>query len=90
MHGIIEIARQGNRLSNEQALQLTDSRDLTGLMQATAAIRDSRYPSLVSYPPKVFIPLTQLCRDVCHYCTFAQAPKRGHNAYLTPEQVLLL
>ena len=43
---------------------------------------------LVTYSPKVFIPLTKLCRDVCHYCTFAQPPRRGERAYLTIEEVL--
>src|SRR5207237_7867766 len=39
---------------------------------------------------KVFIPLTQLCRDVCHYCTFAHPPRRGEAAYLDKEQVLAI
>jgi FO synthase len=43
---------------------------------------------LVTYSPKVFIPLTKLCRDVCHYCTFAQPPRRGERAYMTGEEVL--
>src|SRR3954468_2383532 len=43
---------------------------------------------LVTYSPKVFIPLTQLCRDVCHYCTFAHPPRRGESPYLSREQVL--
>src|SRR5918911_1485864 len=38
--------------------------------------------------PKVFIPLTKLCRDVCHYCTFARPPRRGERAYLTLDEVL--
>ena len=42
----------------------------------------------VSYSRKVFIPLTKLCRDVCHYCTFAHAPRKGEPAYLSPEEVL--
>ncbi|MGE5273866.1 MAG: 5-amino-6-(D-ribitylamino)uracil--L-tyrosine 4-hydroxyphenyl transferase CofH [Verrucomicrobiota bacterium] len=42
----------------------------------------------VTYSPKVFIPLTKLCRDVCHYCTFARPPRRGERAYLTPDEVL--
>ena len=42
----------------------------------------------VSYSRKVFIPLTHLCRDVCHYCTFARAPRRIAAAYLLPDQVL--
>jgi FO synthase len=43
---------------------------------------------LVTYSPKVFIPLTTLCRDVCAYCTFARPPRRGERAYLTEEEVL--
>jgi FO synthase len=42
----------------------------------------------VTYSRKVFIPLTQLCRDVCHYCTFAKAPRALHTPYLTLEQAL--
>src|SRR5205823_15006232 len=37
---------------------------------------------------KVFIPLTKLCRDVCHYCTFAHAPREAEPNYLSPEAVL--
>jgi FO synthase len=43
---------------------------------------------VVTYSPKVFVPLTKLCRDVCHYCTFAQPPRRGERAYLTIDEVL--
>jgi hypothetical protein len=50
--------------------------------------RPAGHGTLVTYSPKVFIPLTKLCRDVCHYCTFAQAPRALHRAYLTPEEVL--
>ena len=42
----------------------------------------------MSFSKKVFIPLTKLCRDVCHYCTFAHAPREGEPAYLSPEAVL--
>jgi FO synthase len=41
-----------------------------------------------TYSPKVFIPLTQLCRDYCHYCTFSRPLERGRAAYLRPEEVL--
>ena len=44
--------------------------------------------TLVTYSPKVFIPLTTLCRDVCGYCTFARPPRRGERAYLTEHEVL--
>jgi FO synthase len=43
---------------------------------------------VVTYSPKVFIPLTKLCRDVCHYCTFARPPRRGERAYMTADEVL--
>ena len=49
--------------------------DLDLLLQAAARRRDTAHRSLVSYSRKVFIPLTKLCRDVCHYCTFAHAPR---------------
>ncbi len=45
---------------------------------------------LITYSPKVFIPLTKLCRDVCHYCTFAQPPRRGERAFLTLDEVLAI
>src|SRR5437899_7315957 len=44
--------------------------------------------TLVTYSPKVFVPLTKLCRDVCHYCTFARPPRRGERAYLRLDEVL--
>src|SRR5437763_14479427 len=43
---------------------------------------------LVTYSPKVFIPLTKLCRDVCGYCTFARPPRRGERAYMSEDEVL--
>ena len=49
-----------------------------------------RLTGLVTYSPKVFIPLTKLCRDVCHYCTFAHPPRKGERAYLAPEEVLAI
>lgn len=53
-----------------------------------ASLRDRGHGAVITYSPKVFIPLTQLCRDVCRYCTFAKPPRSGHSPYLTPEQVL--
>jgi len=47
---------------------------LDELMARAAAKRDAAHGRLVSYSRKVFIPLTKLCRDVCHYCTFAERP----------------
>ncbi len=53
-------------------------------------LRDAGFGHTVSYSRKVFIPLTRLCRDVCHYCTFAAPPRRGQSAYLSPEEVLAI
>ena len=60
----------------------------TELMPRAAALRDAGHGAVVSYSRKVFIALTRLCRDSCHYCTFAQPPRPGARAYLTPEAVL--
>jgi FO synthase len=83
-------AEAGARLSAGDALALADCGDLAALMPVAAALRDRGHGNLVSYSRKVFIPLTQLCRDVCHYCTFAHPPRRGEAAYLDKEQVLAI
>ena len=64
--------------------------ELTQLMADASASRDRGHGRLISYSRKVFIPLTHLCRDVCHYCTFAETPEAGRAAYLSPEQVLAI
>ena len=87
---IIDRAATGARLSEEEALALAAATDLPALMQAAAALRDAGHGGLVSYSRKVFIPLTQLCRDVCHYCTFAHPPRKGEAAYLDADQVLAI
>ncbi len=60
------------------------------LMSRAREIRDKAFGSRVTYSPKVFIPLTMLCRDKCGYCTFAQPPARLENPYLSGEQVLAI
>ncbi|WUK77070.1 bifunctional FO biosynthesis protein CofGH [Kribbella sp. NBC_00359] len=66
---------------------------LTTLMATAARVRDQGLadagrPGIVTYSKKVFIPLTRLCRDRCHYCTFATTPGRVHSPYLSPDEVL--
>lgn len=85
---IISKAEQCDRLSSEEALALADFTDLETLTHAATTIRDYEHPDIVSYSAKVFIPLTKLCRDVCHYCTFAETHKKMERAYLTADQVL--
>ena len=63
---------------------------LDELTAAARAVRDTAHGTRVTYSPKVFIPLTMLCRDTCGYCTFAQPPARLAAPYLTPEQVLAI
>lgn len=58
------------------------------LMKEAAAIRDSGFGHVMTYSPKVFVPLTQLCRDVCHYCVFAKSPSGQKAPYMTLEEVL--
>ncbi len=61
---------------------------LDDLMARAAAKRDAAHGRLVSYSRKVFIPLTHLCRDVCHYCTFAERPRAGKAAFMSADEVL--
>jgi FO synthase len=58
------------------------------LDELLAEARSLRVSRIVTYSPKVFIPLTTLCRDVCGYCTFARPPRRGERAFMTEEEVL--
>ncbi|MGH2706668.1 MAG: 5-amino-6-(D-ribitylamino)uracil--L-tyrosine 4-hydroxyphenyl transferase CofH [Actinomycetota bacterium] len=60
------------------------------LLEAAARLRDLGQGNVVTYSPKVFIPLTVLCRDVCHYCTFSRPPQRHQRAYLSVEEVLAI
>lgn len=75
------------RLDDEQAYELV-SYQAAQLLPRASALRDAGHGETISFSRKVFIPLTQLCRDVCHYCTFAQAPKKVSSPYLSIEQVL--
>ena len=66
------------------------ARPLADLMAEAGARRDLRFGTRITYSPKVFIPLTMLCRDRCGYCTFAQPPARLGSPYLAPDQVLAI
>jgi FO synthase len=87
MSGLVDAVRSGVRIEDDQARSLMTIESLDVLTSAARALRDASFGNLVTFSPKVFIPLTHLCRDVCHYCTFARAP-RNQNPYLTLEQVL--
>ncbi len=85
---ILASADSGNALSDEEIFQLSECDVTADLMQVAAKLRDQGHQNVVSYSRKVFIPLTHLCRDVCHYCTFAQVPRKLRAPYLSPEEVL--
>src|SRR3954447_18816941 len=63
---------------------------LDALLAEAAGARDRAYGTRVTYSPKVFIPLTMLCRDKCGYCTFAKPPAHLATPYLTPDEVLAI
>lgn len=71
---------------------MSDLHSLSGndLFALARARRDAAFGSVVTYSPKVFIPLTMLCRDKCGYCTFAQPPARLGTPYLEPDDVLAI
>ena len=61
---------------------------LDELLARARGVRDTAHGTRITYSPKVFIPLTMLCRDKCGYCTFAQPPARLQSPYLSPADVL--
>lgn len=63
---------------------------LAELCAEARALRDLGHGPLITYSRKVFIPLTQLCRDVCAYCTFARPPRHGERCYLSRDEVLAI
>jgi len=87
--------RDGKALDEAEALVLLGARgaDLDPLFEASTRVRDAAMvaagrPGVVTYSRKVFIPLTRLCRDRCHYCTFVTVPHHLPAAYLSPDEVL--
>jgi FO synthase len=94
-------AERGARLDEAEATALLAATgpDLDRLCAAAARVRDAGLvaagrPATVTYSPKVFIPVTRLCRDRCHYCTFvetpAQAAREGRGPYLSPDEILAI
>ncbi len=90
IQALLDDARKGRAPSDEEALALADFAETPALTEVAAALRDAGFGRLVTYSRKVFIPLTHLCRDVCHYCTFAQVPRKLKAPYMTLEEVLEL
>ncbi len=85
---IIDQAGGGQGLDDAQAMALATHDDLGPLMEAARARRDLAHGNRISYSPKVFIPLTQLCRDICRYCTFAHTPRELTSPYLSVDDAV--
>ena len=85
---LLKRACNGQLPSDDEALALADFDDTATLAAAAAELRDAGFLNLVTYSKKVFIPLTHLCRDVCHYCTFAQTPSKLEAPYMSLSAVL--
>jgi FO synthase len=95
MRRALRRARDGVALDETEAGILLQARgeDLVALCAAAARVRDAGLlaagrPGVITYSRKVFIPLTRLCRDRCHYCTFATTPGRVHAPFLSMDEVL--
>ena len=88
---VVAKALEGERLSRADALSLASS-DLEAsvdIFKAASQLREHGKCRIVTFSPKVFIPMTHMCRDFCGYCTFRKDPKQaGIDIYMTPEQVL--
>ncbi|MGG7101609.1 bifunctional FO biosynthesis protein CofGH [Rhodococcus sp. 24CO] len=99
MRRVLRRARDGATLNVDEATTLLQARgtDLADLCASAAKVRDAGLlaagrPNTVTYSRKVFIPLTHLCQDKCHYCTFVTVPGKlraeGRGMYLEPDEIL--
>src|SRR5277367_3197189 len=86
---IIERALAGECLSAEEAAALIESADLDLLLDAAGELRDRAKGRDVTYSPKVFLPVTNLCRDRCTYCTFRKDPWDPDAWTMMPDEIAL-
>ncbi len=86
----MDVAPSRAGISREEALALIRCGDaaLPALLQRASALRDRGKGRYVSFSPKVFIPLTNMCRDACSYCTYRKEPGDPAAEFMTPEQVM--
>jgi FO synthase len=85
-------AEAGKALSLDECTALIDARgeQLERLLGIATRLRDLGHGTTVTYSRKVFVPLTMLCRDRCHYCTFAKPPARLDRPFLAPDEVVAI
>jgi FO synthase len=89
LRALLAAARAGRPPDADAALAL-EGVSAQALLPAAQALTLEGFGRVVTYSRKVFIPLTQLCRDVCHYCTFAKTPRHLAQPYLSLDQVLTI
>lgn len=88
--GLMQQDSPSSPLSDAECLALAENADTAALAGRALALCEQEHGKLVTYSRKVFIPLTKLCRDVCHYCTFAQTPRHIESAYMPIDEVVEL
>ena len=88
--GALLRAAESGRPDSAEALAWLPEAPAANLLPLAESLTLAGFGETLTYSRKVFIPLTQLCRDVCHYCTFAKAPRRLKSAYLSAEEVLAI
>ncbi|MCX2981856.1 7,8-didemethyl-8-hydroxy-5-deazariboflavin synthase subunit CofH [Halieaceae bacterium IMCC14734] len=88
LEGLLQASLEGHLPDTESALALAEIDDTARLAATAARLRDQGHTNLITYSRKVFVPLTHLCRDVCHYCTFAQTPRKLRAPYMSEDEVL--
>jgi FO synthase len=90
LSALLSAIETGQRPDETDTLALLSAAPAAELMPVAESLTLAGFGTAVSYSRKVFIPLTQLCRDVCHYCTFAKAPRHLRSAYLSADEVLAI
>ena len=90
LSALLSAAEAGRRPDPAEALALLPDAPAAELLPTAESLTLAGFGAVVTYSRKVFIPLTQLCRDVCHYCTFAKAPRQLKGAYLGADEVLAI
>src|SRR6202034_3414980 len=90
LSAVLRATAAGGRPDSAAALAVLVDAPAAALLPVAESLTLAGFGETITYSRKVFIPLTQLCRDVCHYCTFAKAPRRLNGAFLTAEEVLAI
>lgn len=88
MKDVLQNLLDGHRLSDADAIAMAQFLDTRAMADVASVLRDRGFRNTVTYSRKVFIPLTHLCRDVCHYCTFAQVPRKVIAPYMSIDEVV--